>query len=74
MDKVKIGPIKLSQDGQRVDGVIRVGDQSYSIYFQTQEAQLQPNIEAFWRWLCCRVSGLPGGRLTWPGLFWMDSG
>ena len=47
MDIVKIGPIKLSQDGQRVDGVIQVGDQRYPIYFQTREAQLEPNIEAF---------------------------
>jgi hypothetical protein len=47
MDIVKIGPIKLSENGQRVDGVIQVCDQPYSIYFQTREAQLQPNIEAF---------------------------
>ena len=36
MDIVKIAPIKLSQDGQRVDGEIQVGDQTYPIYFQTR--------------------------------------
>jgi len=47
MDKIRIGPVKLSEDGQRVDGVIQVGDERYPIYFVTQEAQLEPNIEAF---------------------------
>jgi hypothetical protein len=47
MDRVRIGPVKLSQDGKRVDGVIQVGDQQYPIYFQTQDAQLEPNIEVF---------------------------
>jgi hypothetical protein len=47
MDVVRIGPIKVSYDGQRVDGVIQVGEQQYPIYFQTQDAQLEPNIEAF---------------------------
>jgi hypothetical protein len=47
MDIVRIGPIRKSQDGQRVDGVIQVGEQRYSIYYQTQEAELEPNIEAF---------------------------
>jgi hypothetical protein len=47
MDRIEIGPIQLSQDGHRVDGVIRVGDQKYPIYFQTPDAQLEPNLEAF---------------------------
>ena len=47
MDVVRIGPIKVSYDGQRVDGVIQVGEQKYPIYFQTQDAQLEPNMEAF---------------------------
>jgi hypothetical protein len=47
MDKIRIGPVKLSEDGRRVDGVIQVCDERYPIYFVTQEAQLEPNIEAF---------------------------
>jgi hypothetical protein len=47
MDSVKIGPLNVSQDGQRVDGVIQVGDQKYPIYFLTRETTLEPNIEAF---------------------------
>jgi hypothetical protein len=47
MDIVRIGPIKSSQDGLRIDGEIQVGDQSYPVYFQTQDVQLEPNIEAF---------------------------
>jgi hypothetical protein len=46
-DIVKIGPITLSQDSQRVDGIIQIGGQNYTIYFQTREAQLEPNIEVF---------------------------
>jgi hypothetical protein len=47
MDTVRISPIKSSQDGQRIDGEIQVGDQSYPIYFQTRDVHLEPNIEAF---------------------------
>jgi hypothetical protein len=47
MDIVKIAPISLSQDGQRLDGEILVGDRNFPIYFQTRDAQLEPNIEAF---------------------------
>ena len=47
MDIVRIAPIKLSQDGQRLDGEIQVGDQKFPIYFQTRDAHLEPNIEAF---------------------------
>jgi hypothetical protein len=47
MDIVRVGPIKSNEDGQRIDGEIQVGDQSYPIYFQTQDVQLEPNIEAF---------------------------
>lgn len=47
MDVIKIDPIKLSQDGHRVESVIQVGDRQYPVYFQTQDARLEPNIEAF---------------------------
>jgi len=47
MEIIEIGPIHSSQDGHRIDGIIRVGDQEYPVYFQTQETRLEPNLEAF---------------------------
>ncbi len=47
MDRIIIKPIVQSQDGHRIESVIQVGERQFPIYFQTQDAQLEPNLEAF---------------------------
>jgi hypothetical protein len=47
MDCIKVGPIDVSQEGHRIETTICVEDQSYPVYFQSQDVKLEPNIEAF---------------------------
>jgi hypothetical protein len=47
MDLIKIDQINLSQDRHRIDLAISAGRNQYPLYFQTQDACLEPNLEAF---------------------------
>ncbi len=47
MDLINIDQINLTQDRHRIDLVIRAGHNQYPVYFQTQDAYLEPSLEAF---------------------------
>ncbi len=47
MDYLKIGPIERSADKHRIDVTIQLGERTYPVYFKTQDAELEPNIETF---------------------------
>lgn len=47
METLRIGPIKVNHEGNRVEAELQLGAVKHLVYYKTDDARLTPNLEAF---------------------------